>query len=852
MASILTSGNENSRYYGGFRGVDFTSDHTQVHDQRLAYAVNMYKDYQSGEGQALETIPGFRKRVITPCGGEIFGIHHYTYRGADGVSQKRVLIHAGERLYHWHNYPDTIGVLQEQTVTLPEGTPVEAEIPMLQFQIALGDNVKDVESVTVQNGDAVSYKYDAAEHTLTVTSSTLKASDLVYITYKEGLLTLADALYSTMNQRKSTSFVFNNRLYIIDGKNYLVYDGTKVQSVLSDAYVPTTYINIIPSGENADIGTEYEQRNILQPKFKHTFIADGTTTEFYMNDYGLDAIAEVRVYGDIVTNYTADTTEGKITFDTAPKAPQDAGYPEMYAGVEITASKKITSVNGVIRESAEIGALITGCTIACVFDNRVFLSGHPDLPNHLFWCGRNITGYTDPTYFGVLNYMQDGVETSPITGLVPVADTLMVLKGDTQQDGMVFFHTPVETGENLSPKIYPSTQGLHGVGCLGACINFLDDPVFVSRLGVEAVGQLSVRYERAVEHRSSLIDAKLTECDLSRATLEEWDGYLLLAVDGKIFMADSRQQYTHDIGTKQYEWYYLEDIGVWDEQYREYVYATQMEPGLEGAMVEFITPEGVSEQISLVVASNVHFDDTDEDKDLTGTTANPADIDGKKTGEIHSAIFSVTAGEGEDEISYDVPIYYAIHYDKANGYRALLCRTYGAHIGGVFKPAVLVKGMDKNIFFGTENGVVCSFNMDKREDGQIPTRYYTFDERAIRSGCATKMDNCGIPHLTKTTVKKSTVIKTKSLQTSATKVKIRTNKQPYKQIARINSSVFSFDDLDFADFSFATDEQSLFAVRENEKKWVEKQYYVYSDEYMRPFSLYYIAFRYRIAGRYKG
>ena len=112
------------------------------------------------------------------------------------------------------------------------------------------------------------------------------------------------------------------------------------------------------------------------------------------------------------------------------------------------------------------------------------------------------------------------------------------------------------------------------------------------------------------------------------------------------------------------------------------------------------------------------------------------------------------------------------------------------------------------------------------------------------------MDCCGIPHLTKNTVKKSTVIKTKSLQESAAKIKVRTNKKPYNQIARINSSLF-FGSMDFSDYSFITTEQSLFSVREKEKQWVEKQYFIYSDEYKKPFALYYISYRYNIAGRYK-
>jgi hypothetical protein len=185
-------------------------------------------------------------------------------------------------------------------------------------------------------------------------------------------------------------------------------------------------------------------------------------------------------------------------------------------------------------------------------------------------------------------------------------------------------------------------------------------------------------------------------------------------------------------------------------------------------------------------------------------------------------------------------------------YTAYLCETKGNYTGGVFNKACAVKTLDNNLFFGTENGVVCSFNFDKRNEyGEIPPQYYAFDDRAIHCGCATKMDCCGVPHLTKNTVKKSTVIKTKTLPDSSARIKVRTNKKAYNQIARIDSKIFAFDNIDFSDYSFVPVEQSLFAVREKEKQWVEKQYYIYSDDYLKPFALYYISFRYNIAGRYK-
>ena len=92
-----------------------------------------------------------------------------------------------------------------------------------------------------------------------------------------------------------------------------------------NAYIPLTYINIITSGENADIGKEHEQRNILQPKFRHTFIADGTTTEFFLNENALDEISEVKVYGQAKTqgtDYTVDLAQGSIKFNTAPAKPE--------------------------------------------------------------------------------------------------------------------------------------------------------------------------------------------------------------------------------------------------------------------------------------------------------------------------------------------------------------------------------------------------------------------------------------------------------------------------------------------------------------------------------------------------
>lgn len=1305
---MLKGKSEYSRYYGDFRGVDFSSDHTLVADSRFPYLVNMYKDYAAGGGQGIETIPGFRRRFVAPNGGAVHGIH--SYRDKNG--KRHVLVHAGDRLYKWDNFPEFAGEARDIVVVAKEydeyGSDIEgvgiaedyAEFSV-QYAQNVGVDVLDIRAIrvlgsqtwisiypravfvgettsavyipdayrvtetditngktarvvlpkiikdaegsviaSISPGDAIEVQYGAvsfymnnpaqyygytlesvidfsidaygrryyrfayavravygtdlitqyrfessngrvltrlrtedipegiskyvsgservediqassnyvrkaiewsttgstsngylyvycyadeegryyqelangeryyipeescipgatirvndlnctrcitesatvleldeyaeegksdyvslsagealdglshvwregggeidleqcriADKLLLVPKSLISAGDRMVLRFGESLSTV---IHDGMNERESVSFIFGDRLYILDGKQYLVYDGESASRVVDNAYVPTTYINIVVGGENADAGAELEPRNMLSPYFKNTFIPDGETTEYYLNEKDLEGIREVKVFDEVLAegeDYTVDVKTGKITFALAPTPPvsgagvelgteglayevsdgngwyrctgvgdavlgddidvvignfrtgvrvkevapranqgfgdfggigrpmrsltipygvetigfrtflscsakvinlpeglvtieadafegtynlesitiprsvkkvgywaflrsaiksikfngkpdeivvnafegcenltsisvpwkkgevpgapwgapkmtedaityevepdeiEDApgfGYPELYAGVEITGIKGIyPAIEGDGETTGEeFRSMIESATIATVFDNRVFFSGVPSKPNFIFW-----SSLKNPSYIGILNYQQDGIGTTPITAMVPVANSLLVLRGDTEDGGAAFYHTPVESGIDVMAKSYPSSEGLAGIGCLGAACNFLDDPVYVSRLGLEGIEYLSLQNERSRGHRSSLVDAKLVNAkNLASAKMCEWSGYLVLLVDGRIFLADSRQRYTDAMGSAQYEWYYLEDIGVYKGQHKKYSYLKEYPEVLLGEDGE---PRTVK----------VTYNGKEYPVKLIGDLLPDSDMETVGEG-IDTVIAQVEIAEG-----FKVEIVAAM-YEQNGEYHACLCDTNDEMIGGEFCPAVAIKTIDEggeNLYFGTTNGVVCSFNFDKRgADGAIPPDHYTFDGRTIYSGCALKMDNCGIPHMTKTTVKKSTVIKAKSFMRTAAKVRVRTNKNPYNEIARINGTRFSFEDMDFSDFSFVVGEDTLFAIREKEKKWVEKQYYVYSDEFKKPFALYYLAYKYFIAGKYKG
>ena len=345
-----------------------------------------------------------------------------------------------------------------------------------------------------------------------------------------------------MAEQKSTGFSFDNKFYILDGENYLVYDGSTVTNVAADAFIPTTKIGMAPDGG----GTTNQQRNLLQPAFKNTFVADGSATAYYLSETELDdTVVTATIYDSEKvenTDFTVNRETGVVTFTSAPATPESSGYDSGYAGVEITAYRTVEGDAG----------KILNCTLSTVYDNRAWFSGNAQYPNIAYWSMLN-----DPTYIGQITYTQDGNDNAPIYGFVRVGEYLGIIRSENAADATVYIHYPKETSEDANPKTYPSSQNVSKVGCAakGACINFRDDPVFISSLGLEGIGKLNVGLERSIEHRSTRIDRSfVNETGLENVVLETWYGYLLCMVNGNLYVADSRYiTENNQTGLNEYE-----------------------------------------------------------------------------------------------------------------------------------------------------------------------------------------------------------------------------------------------------------------------------------------------------------
>lgn len=341
-------------------------------------------------------------------------------------------------------------------------------------------------------------------------------------------------LSENMNNYQTSFFIFEDKIYINDGLNYLVYDGT-LRDVSEDAFIPTTTIGRSPSGG----GTVYQDVNLLQPKRINQFIADGTSTDYYLDATNIDSVDSIYVNDELVTNYTVSLVLGRITFETAPEKPALSGVDN----VIVIYTKNVPGYTDRIAK----------CTISQPFDNRVFFTGNLSYKNTLFHCELR-----NPNYISDLNYYEDGTSDSAIKNITVGNNILWVFKEPNQENATVFYHIPTTSSEY--GRIYPNKQGNVSSGCYSTSINFSDDIVFLSKYGLEGISG-DIQEEQLLSHRSSLVDNKLVNLNnYQDAKMCEWRGYLLILVDNYIFLADSRQKF-QGINGIEYEWY------LWNIEY---------------------------------------------------------------------------------------------------------------------------------------------------------------------------------------------------------------------------------------------------------------------------------------------
>lgn len=371
-----------------------------------------------------------------------------------------------------------------------------------------------------------------------------------------------NAVYSGVSASPSVAIPYKDKLYHLDGTSVRIISynsstGAEVTPLRMVSYTPTITIGRKPSGG----GTPFEDFNLVSRKFTEEFSGTAEDTTYQLSFTGLysDPVTvqildkastpDKKIWNSLVsgTDYTVNHTYGTVTFISPPGASPIEGEDN----VRITASKEIT----------EYFLRIRGCTAGIVYGvggirNRLFLSGNPDYPGRDWYSEMD-----DFTYFGESHYC-DIAPGCQIVGY-SLVDDLLAAHCSGESDAPVV----LRSGEMLNGEaVFPVKNILRGAGaCSKRGFGVLgDEPLFLTEKGVFALTAKDTTGERYLQRRSWFIDKALcAEEGLEHAVFCPWKDFMLIAVNGKVYLLDGGQK-TYEqyapYSTFQYECYYWTGI----------------------------------------------------------------------------------------------------------------------------------------------------------------------------------------------------------------------------------------------------------------------------------------------------
>lgn len=393
-------------------------------------------------------------------------------------------------------------------------------------------------------------------------------------------------LRSGVNQNYSRSFVHQDRIFILTGKEYLVYgvfDGAVAIKPVSDiATVPTTYFNSSPMGLD---GVPLQDRNILTNRrtvgFLGNFGKDEAGNESgdnvfvlpYENIESSNIVVKVKdpvtlewveyrhdtsgkweitrwkpgegYSGTVVRGYVWEFSPKKFDHGTIPEKSFVVDAVFGVVGIHPAPWKNEAGGDNVEitfdvapKEDEDTAATLNKCDTFAVFEERIWLTGNPEKPAFDWHSDAD-----DPTYFPDTGYTRVGTAGTEIMGYLQVGTAQAVVKAEGSQDASLYLRT-VGTLNDLTA--FPIKQGVSGQGAISkrAFSNILDDPLYLTRNGVFAVSSNIVTEQRTLANRSRFLDPKLTqEANLKEAVACSWNGmYLLSMTDGTVYVMDGKQE----------------------------------------------------------------------------------------------------------------------------------------------------------------------------------------------------------------------------------------------------------------------------------------------------------------------
>lgn len=419
-------------------------------------------------------------------------------------------------------------------------------------RLSLGSRVNGVHSL----------KTDAYSKTLIHAGNTLYEWNKVNDT--------TSVITTDMNNERSLCFQKDSKLYIIDGKKFRCYykDGESfvLKSVEDIAFVPTTVISRNPDGTG---GTSFQAVNLLSKKRTNSFLGKADVKDYVLDSKGLDAdkvtarkMTSSGVWSNLAegTDFTVDRVNGKISFSVAPGVSPVTGMDN----IEITFAKTVAGYSDKINKTNIFDIFTIGA------GDYFFLAGNAAEGN------RDYRSYVnDPTYFPDNAYSIVGQDNTDIMCYIKINNAQAIIKESNDQDVSIYLRS---SGTDANGKVsFPIVSGITSSGCVSkyATINLKEDKLFLSKDGVSSL-VTSILGVNMSQGRSYYIEPHLLQRNMAEAVAIEFEGRYLLAVDGFVYVADSRlKEFNKYAGTEsyQYEWTLWDNmpVRVWHKD-RDFLY----------------------------------------------------------------------------------------------------------------------------------------------------------------------------------------------------------------------------------------------------------------------------------------
>lgn len=874
--NIIKSNAEYTRKTENIHGLS----NTQKREGTLSFTQNMYVDREYGDG-ALESIPGYRS-LYNFSGEMINGIH--IQRLSSG--SEYLYVHAGEHLYRFnkntygslrnltsitemYDYPSTSFCFGEKIYILDSLCITEIDPEGAVRKISDGSYGLSYIPTTYLNGKPCERRNLLSNHFKE--SFYVSSADDISYGSPELVYTVIDpqnryCAVTGIGKLTDTS-VYIPRYKVIGGVKYLVTEissgafaynfeirsivtNAGLERICSKAFFGLTNLTSVSISDTVkyiddfcfygcsslnDLLLGSGLQSIAASAFSNCDnlkeIRYAASREAFIAIDGSSSISEKHIYFDIVRNsfYVSIpvlSSAEDIVWAYVDDKEWDFYYQESTSEVLIEFKKK-SEINGRTVEllgvhkreggfmSTNLGMrienpyeAIISCPLCAMYDGRIFFSGNPILGGAVFYSETTRDGDIHPLYFSDESYFIDGSSYTNIVTMTETNGALAVFKSCDDGTGSIFLHTPkIENGE----RTYPTALTNNKLAVSGPSFRFFDDVVFLSGSSVMRLNT-SGGSCHGVECISEPIKHLLMLDDLSDAKFTRWGNYLVLSSMSSIYLADATDAAKNG---GEFDWYYISKVGSYLFDSPVYRYSDKG----EGTCL-------VSEHVGEIADGTV--------------------------------------------MSYINEKKVKIYYVEEDGCRYRVYPTR-ERTGGGFYPITALFSDNNLLFFGTSSGEFCIFNNDMRRivpeyllktpgidfdlfiadlGFSIHPYYYSFMGHTPTYCVRTISDDCDISYLEKTTVPHSTHMKLKGLGGSV-RCLIKTDETSSKELGIINMALPDFDQLDFEQFCFETDNSQNIVVNDKSRRYVEKEIVLVSDKPESPFGVYSLSYRYKVKGNIK-